>query len=377
MRKYKLLYFVSEDKYFLTHKIDHILYAMKKNIEVLVICKKTLKKKNPLLNNITIRYFDFDRKTLNPFKIILTIVRLYKIIKSYKPNIIHNTALKPILLGSAASLFFSNIYVINSIVGLGYIYINSNIKTKLLRILLNFPLKFFLSKKNFFTVFQNSDDETFFKLRCKINKSFLIRGSGVDIEKFYPENKKKIYDLVYHSRMLKDKGIIELINVIRKIKIKNSLKVLFLGNPDTSNDASISLQTLENWQNEGLIIWKGFCEEVIGYLNQSKISILPSYREGFPKSLLEGASCGLPIIATDVPGCREICVNNLNGFLVKPKDEYTLQKSIISLLNNKKLLKKFGFNSRKLVKQNFNVDFISRDFVRLYNQIIKESKKVQ
>ncbi|MBD74343.1 MAG: hypothetical protein CMM96_02470 [Rickettsiales bacterium] len=377
MRKYKLLYFVSEDKYFLTHKIDHILYAMKKNIEVLVICKKTLKKKNPLLNNVTIRYFDFDRKTLNPFKIILTIVRLYKIIKSYKPNIIHNTALKPILLGSAASLFFSNIYVINSIVGLGYIYINSNIKTKLLRILLNFPLKFFLSKKNFFTVFQNSDDETFFKLRCKINKSFLIRGSGVDIKKFYPENKKKIYDLVYHSRMLKDKGIIELINVIRKIKIKKSLKVLFLGNPDTSNDASISLQTLENWQNEGLIIWKGFCEEVIGYLNQSKISILPSYREGFPKSLLEGASCGLPIIATDVPGCREICVNNLNGFLVKPKDEYTLQKSIISLLNNKKLLKKFGFNSRKLVKQNFNVDFISRDFVRLYNQIIKESKKVQ
>ena len=177
--------------------------------------------------------------------------------------------------------------------------------------------------------------------------------------------------------MLKDKGIIELIDVIRKIKIKKSLKVLFLGNPDTSNDASISLQTLENWQNEGLIIWKGFCEEVIGYLNQSKISILPSYREGFPKSLLEGASCGLPIIATDVPGCREICVNNLNGFLVKPKDEYTLQKSIISLLNNKKLLKKFGFNSRKLVKQNFNVDFISRDFVRLYNQIIKESKKVQ
>ena len=111
MRKYKLLYFVSEDKYFLTHKIDHILYAMKKKIEVLVICKKTLKKKNPLLNNVTIRYFDFDRKTLNPFKIILTIVRLYKIIKSYKPNIIHNTALKPILLGSAASLFFSNIYV--------------------------------------------------------------------------------------------------------------------------------------------------------------------------------------------------------------------------------------------------------------------------
>ena len=377
MRKYKLLYFVSEDKYFLTHKIDHILYAMKQNIEILVICKKTLKKKNPLLNNITVKYFDFDRKTLNPFKIILNIVRLYKIIKSFKPNIIHNTALKPIILGSFASLFFSNIYVINSIVGLGYVYINFNIKTMLLRKLLNFPLKFFLSKKNFFTVFQNSDDEIFFKSRCKINKSFLIRGSGVDIKKFYPGNKKKIYDLIYHSRMLKDKGIIELINVIRKIKKKKSLKVLFLGNPDISNDASISLQTLENWQNEGLIIWKGYCEEVIDYLNQSKICILPSYREGFPKSLLEGASCGLPIIATDVPGCREICVNNLNGFLVKPKDEYTLQKSIISLLNDKKLLKKFGFNSRKLVKQNFNVDFISRDFVCLYNQIIKESKKAQ
>ena len=376
MKKYKLLYFVSEDKYFLTHKIDHIL-NVQGTVDVLVICKKTLTKNHSLFKSVEIKYFDFDRKTFNPIKIIIEISKLLKIIKSFKPDIIHNTAMKPIVFGSIVSCFNPNINVINSIVGLGYVYINKNLKTFLLRVFLKIFFRSFLKRKNFITVFQNNDDKRFFENICKINEPVLIRGSGVNIKKFCPNVSRKTYDLIFHSRMLKDKGIFELINVIRNIKKKISLNVLFVGNPDNQNYASICSTDLTKWQNEGLIDWKGYREDIAKLLNKSKIAILPSYREGFPKSLLEAASCGLPIIATDVPGCREICLDGYNGFLVKPKDEHSLEKTIMKLINNKKLIIQFGLNSRSLVEKNFNVDLISKNFADLYDQVISIPRKVQ
>ena len=376
MKKYKLLYFVSEDKYFLTHKIDHIL-NVQGTVDVLVICKKTLTKNHSLFKSVEIKYFDFDRKTFNPIKIIIEISKLLKIIKSFKPDIIHNTAMKPIVFGSIVSCFNPNINVINSIVGLGYVYINKNLKTFLLRVFLKIFFRSFLKRKNFITVFQNNDDKRFFENICKINEPVLIRGSGVNIKKFCPNVSRKTYDLIFHSRMLRDKGIFELINVIRNIKKKISLNVLFVGNPDNQNYASICSTDLTKWQNEGLIDWKGYREDIAKLLNKSKIAILPSYREGFPKSLLEAASCGLPIIATDVPGCREICLDGYNGFLVKPKDEHSLEKAIMKLIKNKKLIIQFGLNSRSLVEKNFNVDLISKNFADLYDQVISIPRKVQ
>ena len=376
MKKYKLLYFISEDKYFLTHKIDHIL-NVQETVDVLVICKKTLTKNHSFFKSIKIKNFDFDRKTLNPLRIIIEISKLLKIIKSFKPDIVHNTAIKPIVLGSIVSSFNPNIYVVNSVVGLGYVYINKNLKTILLRILLNIFFKTFLKKKKFITVFQNNDDKKFFENICKINDPVLIRGSGVNIKKFRPKGSKKTYDLIFHSRMLEDKGIFELINVIRNIKMKINLNVLFVGNPDNQNYASICSTDLTKWQNEGLIDWRGYQEDIAKLLNKSKIAILPSYREGFPKSLLEAASCGLPIIATDVPGCREICLDGYNGFLVKPKDEYSLEEAIMKLIKNKKLIRQFGLNSRMLVEKNFNVDLISKGFADLYDKVIGIPRKDQ
>ena len=376
MKKYKLLYFVSEDKYFLTHKIDHILYVQE-TVDVLVICKKTLTKNHSLFKSVKIKYFDFDRKTFNPLRIIIEILKLLKIVKNFKPDIIHNTAMKPIIFGSIVSCFNSHINVVNSIVGLGYVYINKNFKTILLRAFLKIFFKSFFKKKKFFTVFQNNDDKKFLENICKINDPVLIRGSGVNIKKFCPNGSEKTHDLIFHSRMLKDKGIFELINVVRNIKKKINLNVLFLGNPDNQNYASICSTDLTNWQNEGLIDWKGYQEDVAQFLNKSKIAILPSYREGFPKSLLEAASCGLPIIATDVPGCREICLHGFNGYLVKPKDEYSLEDAIMKLIQNKKLMIQFGLNSRTLVKKNFNVDLISKNFADLYDKVIGMSRKDQ
>ena len=150
------------------------------------------------------------------------------------------------------------------------------------------------------------------------------------------------------------------------------MKTLFLGNPDYKNRSSITKPELKSWVRENLILWKPRVENVIPYLQRSKISILPSYREGLPKGLLEAASCSLPIISTNVPGCREVCKNNYNGFLIRTNDPKSLSESIKKLIFNKKLLKRFGLNSRSLVKKKFSSDIISKKFLDVYIEIIKK-----
>ena len=139
-----------------------------------------------------------------------------------------------------------------------------------------------------------------------------------------------------------------------------------LGDPDPKNRSSISKNQLQIWDSKKVIIWKRKVENVVSFLNKSRVSILPSYREGLPKSLLEAASCSLPIIATNVPGCREICRNNYNGFLVPPKDSLSIADAIEKLLNDSNLIKKFGKNSRELVVKNFSDKIISNDFLKIY-----------
>ena len=195
--------------------------------------------------------------------------------------------------------------------------------------------------KNISYVFQNLDDLKLFEKKGIIkNKNVkIIKGSGVDTNFFKKSKNKKIYDLIFHSRVLKDKGILEIIDALKRLKKKKIiLRTLILGNPDPKNLSSISTEKLNIWSDSNLIIWKPRVDNVLPYLQKSRIAILPSYREGLPRSLLEAASCELPIISTNVPGCREICLDKFNGFLVEPKDSKSLAKAIEKLVSNQRLI---------------------------------------
>ena len=222
-------------------------------------------------------------------------------------------------------------------------------------------------------VFQNKDDQNLFinKKIVKIEQTRIIAGSGVNIKFFKPAPEvKKKFDLIMHSRMLVDKGVLDLIDSLKILRTKNlKLKVLLLGNPDKKNRASIHEDELKVWDKENIIKWIPFTENVLPYIQQSKIGILPSFREGFPKSLLESASCGLPLITTNVTGCREICIDKFNGFLVKLNDPIQIADRIEKLLSNKELQKNMGINSRKLVVNNFSDEIISKHFLKIYQSI--------
>ena len=369
-KKYKLLYFVSEDEYFISHKIEQVRDALKNNIDVLVVTKFKKKEKQILDAGFKTKHINFDRKSINPIKEFLCILKLVTIIFKFKPNIIQANALKPILYISLISNFLSKkTKIILCVVGLGYLFIKKSKKNFFIKNIYIYLMKFTLRKKNSIFVFQNNEDKAFFlKKKLLRNTSYkVIKGSGVDIEKFCSKKVKKIYDIIFHSRLLYDKGfneIVEALSILRKKKIYP--KILILGDPDESNRSSVDKSIIISMVQKKNCLWINKVDNVIPYLQKSKISVLPSYREGLPKSLLEAASCKLPLVATNVPGCRDICKNNFNGILVPKKDSKFLSKAIEKLLKNKALMSKYGENGRKLVKQKFSLKIISHQFMKIY-----------
>ena len=170
--------------------------------------------------------------------------------------------------------------------------------------------------------------------------------------------------------MLIDKGVYDLINAIKILKRKEiKLTVLLLGSPDEKNRASIKKEYLEHLDKRKIISWIPSKPNVLSYIQQSKIGILPSYREGFPKSLLESASCGLPLISTNVAGCREICIDGYNGFLSNVKDPQDLARVIEKLLFDRKSQLLMGRNSRNFCIEKFSDFEISNQFLKIYNLI--------
>ena len=376
MKKYKLLYFVSEDEYFITHKINQAKTALKFFDEIKIMCKFSNYSRKIELSGFKTINFNLSRKSINPILNLTSLIKFFSITTKYKPDVIQCFALKPILYSIIINFFLKrDIKILCCVVGMGYLIINKNLFARVYKSIYFFLLKIFINKKVFF-VFQNSDDYSLFRRKKIISKnnSSLIRGSGVCTKKFKSNNQKKIYDLIFHSRIIKDKGVFEIIDAIKILRNQNVFfKTLFLGDIDNANRSFITEKQVNFWVKEKLIIWKRKTNNVLPYLQKSKISILPSYREGLPKSLLEAASCKLPIISTDVPGCREVCINNFNGFLVQPKDSGSLSKSIQKLLFNSNLMKKFGRNSREIVTKNFSDQIISNEFLKLYQEVIKKA----
>ena len=373
MKKYKLLYFVSEDEYFVSHKIFQAKDALKNKFDVMVVCNFTKYENKIRSQGFKTKNINFDRRSINPLKNLNFLIKLLKIMSTFKPNIVQCFALKPILLTSMAAFFNKNIKVLCCVVGVGYLIINKKFFSNIIRGIYFFLLKTF-AMNNVSYVFQNLDDFKLFERKGVIkNKNVsIIKGSGVDTNFFKKSKNKKIYDLIFHSRILKDKGITEIINALKKLqKKKIFLSTLILGNPDPKNFSSVNIEELKNWDESKIIIWKPRVANVLPYLQKSRIAILPSYREGLPKSLLEAASCELPLISTNVPGCREICLDKFNGFLVKPKDSKSLANAIEKLVFNQGLIDKFGRNGRSHVIKNFANELISKKFSEVYQSLLK------
>ena len=371
--KPRILFFITEDWYFWSHRLPIAQGIRNKGFEVLIAAILNKHKERIEKEGFRLIPIGLKRKSKNIIKEIYSILEIIRIYRKEKPDIVHHVAIKPILYGSFAARLTGVPYVVNALTGLGFIFIKKGWLASAIRKLIVFIYRLAFLSKNTFAIFQNPEDlKLFVDLHIvKNNRAVLIRGSGVDTAHFLnlPEP-AGIPVITLASRMLWDKGIKELVDATRQLH-NNGVKcrTVLVGIPDPDNPASIPKHVLRDWHAEGLVEWWGYRSDMADVFAKSNIVVLPSYREGLPKVLLEAASCGRSIVATDVPGCREIVRNNINGFLVPPYDPKTLADALKVLIENPELRAKMGARGREIVKAEFSEEIVVKQTMEVYERI--------
>lgn len=221
---------------------------------------------------------------------------------------------------------------------------------------------------------QNNDDKALFidEYHLPLEKISLIKGSGVNMNTYKSAlNKSKLITVILVARMLKDKGVEEFVDAVSILeKQGQSARFVLVGDIDEENPSSISTARLEEWNEKGIIEWWGQCDNMASVYEQANIVVLPSYREGLPKVLLEAAACGLPIVATDVPGCREIVKHGVNGLLVPVRTADELAAAINQLINNPERCKEMGSRGKDLVEKEFSSNIVIDKTLMLYKSLL-------
>ena len=367
-----ILFIVSEDWYFISHRLHLATTAIEKGFSVTLLTN--VSKNRSLIEASGVKVIDWhiNRSGLNVFLDIKAILRISQVIRQCNPDIIHAVAIKPVVYSALVSLTSGVKIRIFALGGLGFSFSSNKTLAKLLRPILIFVLRILLKGPRTRLILQNHDDYELFlrKNIIKSDKVRLIRGAGVDTHKYYPNKLDNDPTLVIlPSRMLWDKGISEFVTCAKKFK-ENGINARFclIGSPDNYNPESIPLQKLEEWSDEGIIEWWGQQDDMKKVYSQSAIVCFPSYREGLPKSLLEAASCGLPIVAYDVPGCREIIKDGVNGFLVSFKDIDGMYSAILKLLRDSNLRHRMGYSGRELVIKEFSKEIIASQTMKVWNE---------
>ena len=314
------------------------------------------------------------RKGMNPFTDLRLVRTMAAIYRRYEPAIVHHFTIKPVLFGSLAATFARVPSVVNAITGLGFIFISDKPHVRFVRLFVRRLYRLVLGARGRIAIFQNPDDlETFTAQRLiSADRARLIRSSGVDVHRFMPADEPTGRPVVtFCARMLVDKGVHELVDAARMLHARGvDVEVRLAGMTDEGNPAAIPHEQLERWTAEGIVRWVGHCDDVPRLLRDSHVAVLPSYREGTPKGLIEAAAAGLPLIATDVPGCREVVRDDVNGLLVPARDAVALADAIEKLARDPQLRLRMGAASRLIAEREFAVERVVGETVAVYEELV-------
>lgn len=366
----KILYLITEDWFFCSHFIERAKAAKIAGYDVTVVCNVASHESVISAADIKIIQVKFKRKSLNPLRELFTLYSIIKIYYKEQPTIVHHVAAKPIFYGTIAALINRTCMIVNAPVGMGYVFSSTNFKATVIRPFLKFAYRFLLNPQRSKVIFENGDDLAYFVNSGAVKKesSVLIKGAGVQLQDFSQVEKSGIPTVTLVARMLIDKGIYEYVKAAHLL-FDQGIKARFLlvGDVDESNPASIKLETIQNWDGQRGLEYLGHSENVAQILNETHIACLPSYREGLPKSLLEAAAAGLPIVTTDTVGCREVVNDGDNGFLVPIKNSIKLAEALKILILNPKLCKKMGRRSRERVVHEFTSEKVIDATLKVYS----------
>jgi glycosyltransferase involved in cell wall biosynthesis len=372
----RVLFVITEDWFFHSHFLDRAKYIAASGGTVGVATRFSIHKDE--LKDLGFELFpvNFSRRGLNPISEILTALKIRKIVRRFKPDIAHNVALKPVVTGTFGELLGRQGVVINALVGMGYIFTSTDTRASVVKPFLSRILKSLLRSKPVHVVIENPDD-----LNSLVDDGFvrqsqisLIRGAGVDLNAF-PSHPEVVGPVVVTlvSRILRDKGVMEFIDAASQL-LTRVPEVVFqiVGEPDLGNPSAIPQSEIDSWKSLPNVKYLGRRSDIADILKDSHIVCLPSYREGLPKSLLEALSCGRPIITTDVPGCREVCNDGVNGLLIPARDSSALSHAIEKLAINPELRQTMGRAGRVRAESEFSNEIVCAKTLDLYRRLMSQ-----
>ncbi|MCO5232505.1 MAG: glycosyltransferase family 4 protein [Chitinophagales bacterium] len=314
-----------------------------------------------------------SRKGTNPLADLLLIFELAKIYRNLKLDVVLQYTIKPNIYGSIAG-YLTGITTICTVTGLGYVFLNKGISSTIAKVLYQFAFKF-----SHLIYFQNADDKLLFEQTglVSIHKSRLVNGSGIDTNYFHPNfcntihKEKGITTFLMIARLLKDKGVYEYISAAKNIAVKyHNSRFILLGDQDNGNPAAVNEKDIELWKEENIIEITGFKKNIREYICQADAVVLPSYREGIPRVILEAFAMGKPCITTDAPGCRHTVDDKINGLICKVADSKELEiklEDFILMKEEEKTL--MGNNARQKALNTYSIDLIAKEYLTLIDNL--------
>ncbi len=315
------------------------------------------------------------RRSFNPVSESVAIAHLFRIYRRGAPDAVHHFTIKPNIYGSLAARLAGIPKVINNFTGLGFVFSDTP-ASRLLRAIVLPLLRFALRPRNTTTVFQNAHDRNALVHRRLVREAQarVIAGSGVNTQRFAPPMSGAPLSpepiVLMAARLLMDKGLGEFVRAAQYIRSRGvRCRFWVAGTPDQGNPACVPEALLAQWQRQGIVEFLGHRDDMPALLRQADIAVLPSYHEGLPRFLLEAAATGLPLVATDIEGCRMVVRNGVNGLLVPPKNDTALAQALTMLLGDPERRSGMGHASRELAMQEFNEHRILEQYLWLYKEL--------
>ena len=372
----KVIFFANTDWYLYNFRLPLAKFLRAHGFEVVML--SPVGSYGPMLQAEGFRWIglDMDRRSLNPARELALIRRISAVYAVEKPDIVHHFTIKCVVYGSLIARWHGIRNRVNAVTGMGYVFSDDGYRARLLRPIVRNLIRATLGGEGSRLILQNKDDLAAFVAAdlASTDRTHVIMGSGVDTDRFQPmlpPRKPGSMRVLLASRLLWDKGIREYIEAAHLVKEAGiPVEFLLAGNPDSGNPASVPESQIAKWQEGTAIRYLGHVAEMAQLLAEIDVAVLPSYREGVPRSLLEAAACGLPIVTTDVPGCREVVRHGVNGLLVPARDPAALAAAIRFMWERPEERRRMGEAARQTVLKEFDQSIVFERTFAVYRDLL-------
>jgi glycosyltransferase involved in cell wall biosynthesis len=375
MHSPRILFLVASDWYFYWHRLPVARFIAKAGYDVHVATPAGRFCGAIVAAGLQHHPIQIDRQGRNPFRDLATIKHLVDLYRELKPDLVNHVAVKPIIYGSIAAKITKVPFIVNAMPGMGYIFVSQQLVARLIRPGVVTAFRLLLKAANSRVTLENRDDmEKWISWGVmRPDRIVVMPGCGVDTESFQPAPEPPGAPLVIlPARLLFYKGVAEFVEAARLLKQRRTpARFALVGEGDPGNPASVPPEALHRWEKEGVVELFGWHDDMARILAQCHIVCLPSHGgEGVPRSLLEAAAAGKPIVATDVSGCRDIVRDGENGLLVPPQQVVPLADAIERLILDGELRRSMGARGRELALAQFSVEIVAAETLRLYAELL-------